>query len=171
MNKSIDKRAKILMRDADANEMHGIFNVYGFMVALFCQVFESTHVFSVNEWKEMHEISPKTGERVRYCVKDWIANDGSLKTTLRYNCNSGGDAPDMRREMGGIIENAYHTIVKEFHVDLFNNSVGYVPQNSPKKLMKEIMIYDKSIDKDCYEDRGYKHLYEGHHDCYKKQYC
>ena len=52
------------MRDADANEMHEIFNVYGFVVALFCQVFESMHVFSVNEWKEMHEMSPKTGERV-----------------------------------------------------------------------------------------------------------
>ena len=140
VNKSIDKRAKILMRDADANEMHEIFNVYGFVVALFCQVFESTHVFSVNEWKEMHEMSPKTGERVRYCVKDWIANDGSLKTTLRYNCDAGGDAPDMRRETGGIIENAYHTFVKDFHVDLFNNSVGYVPQNSPKKLTKEIVI-------------------------------
>ena len=34
VNKSIDKRAKILMRDADANEMHEIFNVYGFVVAL-----------------------------------------------------------------------------------------------------------------------------------------
>ena len=71
--------------------------------------------------------------------------------TLRYNCDAGGDAPDMHHETGGIIENAYHTVMKDFHVDLFNNSVRYVPQNSPKKLMKEIVIYDKSIDKDCYE--------------------
>ena len=140
-------------------------------MALFCQVFESMHVFSVNEWKEMHEMSPKTGKRVRYYVRDWIANNGSLKTTLKYDCDAGGDAPDMRHEMGGIIENAYNTVMKDFHVDLFNNLVGYVPRNFLKKLMKDYVIYDKSTDKDCYEDRGFKHLYEGHHDCKKKQYC
>ena len=156
-----------MIRDAEANEMKEIFNVYRFVVALFCQVFESTHIFSVNEWREMHEMSPKTGDRVRYYVKDWIANDDSVKTTLRYNCDAGGDAPDMRFETGGIIENVYNTVVKEFHADLFNNSVGYVPKNSPKKLMKEYVIYDKSTDKDDYEDRGYKHLYKGHHDCKK----
>ena len=138
-------------------------------MALFCQVFELTHVFRVNEWREMYEASPKTGDRIRYYVKDWIANDGSLKTTLKYNCDAGGDAPGMRRR--GFVENAYNTVVKDYHINLMNNSVGYVPTDSPKRLTKEYVVYDKSGDKVCYEDRGFKHLYESHHDCYKKKYC
>ena len=72
---------------------------------------------------------------------------------------------------GMTMENAYNTVVKDFNLNMFENSRGYLPSGSPKKLMKEYVVYDKSVDKDFYEDRGRKHLYEWHHDCKKKQYC
>ena len=163
INKSIDKRS--IMDSSDAT-MKEIFHVYGFVVALFCQVFDAKHVFSTNAWKEIYEI--QRGKRIRYYVKDWVANDGSVKTTLRYECNRGTDVMDV---CGTLMENAYNTVVKDFDVDLFENSRGYVPLVSPKKLKKEYVVYDKSGDREFYEDRGRKHLYEWHHDCKKKQYC
>ena len=137
-------------------------------VALFCQVFEAKQVFSTNAWKEMYET--KRGNRIRYYAKDWVANDGIVKTTVRYECDRGGDATmDTGRR---IMENVYNTVIKDFDADLLYNSRGYVPLGSPKKLMKEYVVYDKSVvDRELYEDRGRKHLYEWHHDCKKKQYC
>ena len=166
INKSIDKRLTI--GGGDATSLKEMFDVYGFVVALFCQVFESKQVFSTNAWKEMYEM--KCGNRIRYYVKDWVANDGSVKTTLRYECDHGGDATmDTGRT---IMENVYNTVIKDFDVDLLYNSRGYVPSGSPKKLMKEYVVYDKSVvGGELCEDRGCKHLYECHHDCKKKQDC
>ena len=151
INKSIDKRFTIGSADVTRD----------------CQVFEAKQVFSMNAWKEMYEM--KHGNRIRYYAKDWVANDGSVKTTLRYECDRGRDAMDT---CGTIMENIYNTVIKDFDADLFENSRGYVPSGSPKKLMKEYVVYDKSVvDRELYEDRGRKHLYEWHHDCKKKQYC
>ena len=89
---------------------------------------------------------------------------------LRYECDRGRDATmDTGRT---IMENVYNTVIKDFDADLLYNSRGYVPSGSPKKLMKEYVVYDKSVvGGELYEDRGRKHLYEWHHDCKKKQYC
>ena len=164
INKSIDKRFTIGSADATLKEM---FDVYGFVVALFCQVFEAKQVFSMNAWKEIYEM--KRGNRIQYYGKDWVANDGSVKTTLRYKCDHGGDAMDT---CGTIMENVYNMVIKDFDVDLFETSRDYVPSGSPKKLMKEYVVYNKSVvDRELYEDRGRKHLYEWYHDCKKKQYC
>ena len=166
INKSIDKRLTI--GGGDATSLKEMFDVYGFVVALFCQVFESKQVFSTNAWKEMYEMK-RGNNRIRYYAKDWVANDGSVKTTLRYKCDRGGDAT---MDTAAIMENVYNTVIKDFDADLLYNSRGYVPSGSPKKLMKEYVVYDKSVgDRELYEDRGRKHLYEWHHDCKKKQYC
>ena len=165
INKSIDKKSTIMNCSVDVT-LKEAFDVYGFVVALFCQVFEAGQVFSTNAWKEMYEVQGE--KRIRYYVRDWIANDGSVKTTLKYECDHGGDVTDAS---GLMMENAYNTVVKDFNVDLFENSRGYVPFGSPKKLMKEYVVYDRSVDREFYEDRGRKHLYEWHHDCKKKQYC
>ena len=69
------------------------------------------------------------------------------------------------------MENAYNTVVKDFDVEFFENSRGYVTSGSPKKLIKEYLVYDKMVDREFYEDRRRKHLYEWHHDCKRKQYC
>ena len=75
-------------------------------------------------------------------------------------------------DTGTIMENVYNTVIKDFDADLLYNSRGYIPSGSPKKLMKEYVVYNKSVvDRELYEDRGRKHLYERHHDCKKKQYC
>ena len=55
---------------------------------------------------------------------------------------------------GMTMENAYNTVVKDFNLNMFENSRGYLPSGSPKKLMKEYVVYDKSVDKDFYEDCG-----------------
>ena len=165
INKSIDKRHTLGNSDITLKE---VFDMYGFVLALFCQVFDAKQVFSTNVWKEMYEIRRRGEKRIRYYVRDWIANDGSVKTTLKYECDSGGDVMDLH---GMTMENAYNTVVKDFNLNMFENSRGYLPSGSPKKLMKEYVVYDKSVDNDFYEDRGRKHLYEWHHDCKKKQYC
>ena len=149
INKSIDKRFMVGCSDATLKEA---FDVYGFVVALFCQVFESKQVFSINDWKEMYEVH--RGKRVCYYVRDWVANDGSVKTMLKYECDRGGDVMDVCKMQ---MENAYNTVVKDFDVEFFENSRGYVPSGSPKKLIKEYVVYNKMVDREFYEDRGRKH--------------
>ena len=145
INKSIDKKSTIMNCSADVT-LKEAFDVYGFVVALFCQVFEAGQVFSTNAWKEMYEVQGE--KRIRYYVRDWIANDGSVTTTLKYECDRGGDVTDAS---GLMMENAYNMVVKDFNVDLFENSRGYVPFGSPKKLMKEYAVYDRSVDREFYE--------------------
>ena len=144
INKSIDKRFMVGCLDATLKEA---FDVYGFVVALFCQVFEPKQVFSINDWKEMYEVY--RGKRVCYYLRDWVANDGSVKTMLKYKCDRGGDVMDVRKTQ---MENPYNMVVKDFDVEFFKNSRGYVPSGSPKKLIKEYVVYDKTVDREFYED-------------------
>ena len=59
IDKSIDKRFTIGSADATLKEM---LDMYGFVIALFCQVFEAKQVFFTNAWKEMYEM--KRGNRI-----------------------------------------------------------------------------------------------------------
>ena len=45
------------------------------------------------------------------------------------------------------------------------NSKGYYPQLSKKGFLKESVVYSRHVAKEMYQDCGYKHLYEKHHDC------
>ena len=56
-------------------------------------------------------------------------------------------------------------IVQDLDID-FN---GYYPEGRKKRMFQEFVSYDRTENYRDYADRGYKHLYEKHHECNNKK--
>ena len=145
-----------------------VFDVFYFLIALFCQVFEEVveSVFYV-DWTELYEVGDH-GEIVPFCVKDFVCSDGNIRRSVRYECDAGNDQLQECKYMRRVYESPLTDLG---YVRLGYNSVGHFPRGSPKKYFKNHLYYDKEHEMQNYEDRCYKHLYEGHHKCMKKRYC
>ena len=164
LNKQMDERQLLL----PWNKVNEVFDVFHFLLALFCEVFNGNEggVFHL-DWTEKYEVD-ENGDAIRYCVKDLVCSDGEIRRSIKYECDSSGD---LIRERGYIRKVYQSPVTVMAAVQIGLNSIGHFPRGSPKQYYKNHVYYEKEYEMKNYEDRGYKHLYEGHHKCNKKKYC
>ena len=165
LNRQMDERQYLL----PWNKFTEVFDVFCFLLAMYCQVFDEREggVFFV-EWTEKFELDEEDENVARYYVKDFVCSDGEIRRCIKYECDA---SDDMLRECA-YVRKVYRSAITDMgYVQLGYNSRGHLPRGSPKKYFKKHVYYGKEYDMQKYEDRGFKHLYEGHHKCTKKRYC
>ena len=164
LNRQLDERHYILPR----NKFTEVFDVFCFLLAMYCQVFDEREggIFFV-EWTEKSELDEDENV-VPYYVKDIVCSDGEIRRCVKYECDAGDDTLRECTHLRKVYQSA---ITDMGVVQLGYNSRGHLPRGSPKKYFKRHVYYEKEHDMQSYEDRGFKHLYEGHHKCTKKRYC
>ena len=164
LNRQMDEQHYLL----PWNKFTEVFDVFCFLLAMYCQVFDEREggVFFV-EWTEKFELVEDESV-VRYYVKDFVCSDGEIRRCIKYEC----DASDEMLSECKYIRKVYQSAVTDMgYIQIGYNSRGHLPRGSPKKYFKRHAYYGKGYDMQSYEDRGFKHLYEGHHKCTKKRYC
>ena len=106
------------------------------------------------------------GERTDYESRFDFCSDGHVFQTIRYEVDNKG-THDLSTSIGDLYEGKLRSVYKSpiFDIDVKKETNGYYP--GCKKMCSEHLhrIDLHNDDGKQFEDRGYKHLYEAHHNC------
>ena len=139
------------------------YSAFSFFMALFCQIFSSVQNTFSNQFINREEVN-NCRRKFLFKSKHDVSGDGCVRTTVSYFMHKLESLTCYPRE-GRELHGAYTSVIQDIDVDFNTISNGYYPKGGKKSTFQEFLIYDKTSGRDCYEDRGYKHLYKSHPCC------
>ena len=162
-NRQIDRIGKNLTHK---DTVHLLFSSF---MAIFSQVFKNT--FKLNQdFVPMVEFNDS--ERTDYESRFDFCSDGHVFQSIRYEVDDKG-THDLSTSISDLYEGKLRSVYKspifDIDVDVKKETNGYYP--GCKKMYSEHLCRRDLHNDDGkqFEDRGYKHLYEAHHDCSKDE--